>query len=271
MPAPADLLAQQRALAALIRAEDDVADDAPAVAAWLRPLRAAPPRVGVYRHAYRARLAEALRGNYPVLHRVLGDEAFAALAGAYLQAHPSRSPSIRWFGHALPDWMTARLGADPQALPHPALPDLARMEWAIGTSFDAADADPLARTELTRREPAAWPALRFTPHPSARLLALGWAVEPLWRALTDDPDTRTAPPEERPHALLVWREGRESRWRILPADEAEALAGCLEGLRFDALGERVAATGTGDAAVRLAGWLAAWVQAGLLVDARAAD
>jgi len=269
MSAPADLLAQQRALAALIRAEVDVADDAADVAAWLRPLRAAPPRLGIYRHAYRARLAEALRSNYPVLHRVLGDEDFGALAQAYLAAHPSQSPSIRWFGQALPAWIAARLEDDPQALPHPALGDLVRMEWAIGTSFDAADAMPLARETLARLEPACWPALRFAPHPSVRLVALQWAVEPLWRALTDDPHAATTPPDARPHHLLVWREGLESRWRTLPEDESAALAGCLGGLRFDELGVLVAATtGEGEAATRLAGWLGAWVQAGLLVAGR---
>jgi len=268
MPAPAELLAQQRALAALIGAEADVADDAADVAEWLRPLRAAPPRLGIYRHAYRARLAGALRSNYPVLHRVLGDEDFGALAQAYLSAHPSRSPSIRWFGHALPAWIAARLEADPQALPHPALADLVRMEWAIGTSFDAGDSTPLARESLARLEPARWPALRFAPHPTVRLVALQWAVEPLWRTLTDDADAATTAPEARPHHLLVWREGLETRWRTLPEDESAALAGCLGGLRFDELCARVAATAAeAGAAARMAAWLGAWVQAGLLVPA----
>jgi len=265
--APAELLEQQRALAGLIRAGADLADDAADVVAWLRPLRAAPPRLGIYRHAYRARLAEALRGNYPVLHRVLGDEDFGALAQAYLAAHPSRSPSIRWFGHALPAWVAARLEVDPQALPHPSLADLVRMEWAIGTSFDAADAPPLERETLARVAPGSWPALRFAPHPTVRLVALQWAIEPLWRALTDDPGAETAPPEARPHHLLVWRDGLETRWRTLPEDESAALAGCLGGLRFDELCASVAATAEeAGTAARVAGWLGAWVQAGLLLD-----
>jgi hypothetical protein len=271
MSAPADLLAQQRALSALIRAEDEPAGDAPAVLAWLRPLRATPPRLAVYAQAWRARLAEALRSNYPVLHRVLGDEAFGVLARGYLAAHPSQSPSIRWFGHALPAWLAARLEADPQALPHPALADLARMEWAIGTSFDAADAAPLARDALAALDPALWPAFRFAPHPSVRLVALAWAIEPLWRALTDDPEADTAPPQAAAHRLLVWRDGLETRWRTLPGDEAAALAGCLGGVRFDELGALVAAAATADAAAgRLAGWLGHWVQAGLLVAGPAA-
>jgi hypothetical protein len=211
-----------------------------------------------------------LRSNYPVLHRVLGDEAFETLALDYLADHPSRSPSIRWFGHALPAWIADRLDADPQALPHPALADLARMEWAIGTSFDAADAEPVRREALAGLAPSLWPALRFAPHPTLRLLSLDWAVEPLWRALTDDPDARTEPPDPRPHALLVWREGLETRWRTLAADEAAALAEALDGLRFDALCGCVAAkAGEAGAAARVAAWLDQWVGAGLLVQASA--
>ena len=45
----------------------------------------APPlpvdaRLGIYRHAYRARLAEALDDVYPILHKILGDETFASMA-----------------------------------------------------------------------------------------------------------------------------------------------------------------------------------------------
>ena len=80
--------------------------------------------LGLYLMAYRARLLSALRDNFPVLHRALGDEAFAELARDYIDAHPSRFRSIRWFG----DELTAFLDAGPERLPHPALADVARIE-----------------------------------------------------------------------------------------------------------------------------------------------
>ena len=62
----------------------------------------------IYEQAYGARLTAALRDNFGVLPTVLGDDAFDALAHAYIAAHPSRRPSIRWFGDALPAFMAAR-------------------------------------------------------------------------------------------------------------------------------------------------------------------
>lgn len=266
-----NLCAQQRAFAALVNARDDPPLDAPVVTTLLARLTGTAPRLNVYRNAYRLRLVEALRSNYPVLHRVLGDDEFAALGQAYLADHPSREPSIRWFGDRLCGWLDARLAADPDALPHPALADLARMEWAVCSSFDAADEEPLARETLAARVPADWPSLRFAPHPSVRLLRLQWAVEPLWRTLTDSEEAATDAPAALAHELLVWRRDLDSRFRSLEPDEAGALLACLAGMRFDTLCERVAEdSGSAIAeavASRVVAWLSQWVASGLLVAA----
>lgn len=252
------LAEQQRAFAALLTGPDP-ASPTP----LLRPLRGRAPRLPVYHHAYRARLTQALRSNLPVLHRALGDEAFATLALAYLADHPSRRPSIRWFGDRLVDW----LALHPDALPHPALADLAAMEWALGLSFDAADATPLGFAELAALPPERWLTLRFAPHPSVAVLRLRWAVEPIWRALTDDEDAATDEPAALDHMLLVWRQGLDTRWRSLDGTEAVLLPACLAGDSFTALCECAAAT-EGDGAP---GWVAAalrrWVDDGLLLTA----
>jgi hypothetical protein len=246
----------QRQFAALVSAESS----APAEP-LLRPLRGAAPRLEVYHHAYRARLVSALRSNYPVLHRALGDDDFAALAMAYLADHPARRPSIRWFGEALVGHVRAR----PGSLPHPALADLAAMEWALGCSFDAADIAALTFEQLAAVPPADWPAARFGPHPSVAWLDLQWAVEPIWQALTHDADETTDEPEALDHGLLVWRQGLETRWRSVPADEASVLLVCLAGDTFAALCELAAASRGEQAAPWVAAALRRWVDDGLLI------
>src|SRR6187399_215634 len=100
----------------------------------------------IYQHAYSARLLGALRDNFGVLPRAMGDEAFDALALAYLQSHPSDQPSIRWFGHRLSDFMASH----PAVVPHPAFVDLARMEGALRGAFDAPDAPVLSGDTLVQ-------------------------------------------------------------------------------------------------------------------------
>jgi hypothetical protein len=188
-------------------------------------------RLDVYRHAYVARLVAALRDNFGSLPTVMGDEAFDALAEAYVAAHPSRHPSIRWFGDRLAAFMAER----DDLVPHPALVDLARMEWALRAAFDAADAMPIEASVLASIAADDWPALVFTPLPSVQALTLQWAVEPVWRALRDAaPGDEPELPEPRAHehVLLVWRTGFETRWRVVEGRDADLLRAMLEGRPF---------------------------------------
>src|SRR5208282_2920042 len=157
--------------------------------------------------------------NFPILKLTLGDDDFESLARAYIDAYPSNRPSIRWYGKDLVAW----LDADPGRVAHAALIDLARMEWALGTAFDAADGSTVSFEDLASIAAASWPSLRFVAHPSTRLIRLGWAIEPLWKALTADSGAQTDPPEPVEHHLLVWRDGFETQWRSLENDEAELM------------------------------------------------
>ncbi len=214
-----------------------------------------------WRSPYRARLLSAPRDNFPVLHRALSDEAFAKLARDYIDAHPSRFRSIRWFG----DELTAYLVAGPERLPHPALADVARMDWAICCAFDAAGAAPLTLTDLAALAPEQWPQRRFALLPSLRLVELNWAVEPIWRALNADEAAETEVPEPLAHALLVWRPELECLWRSAGPVETAALRTLAQGARFTECCTAIAETGEPDPATTAVGLLQRWVIEGLLV------
>lgn len=263
---------QQRALQAAISAA--AVDGAALVQA--RPAAG----LDVYRHAYVARLAGALRDNFTVLHRALGDDEFDALAAAYVDAHPSRVPSIRWFGDALAGFMA---GAYAERLPHESLVDFARMDWALRGAFDAADAPPLRPEALMALAPAQWPALRLTLQPSVAVVELGWAIEPAWRALRAwDPESgedqpELSAPEPLSHRLLVWRDATlETRWRSLEPREAALLEAVAAGVDFAALCALAAEQGgadAGDPAALVVAELQRWLAEGLLreLDQRVAS
>ena len=185
---------------------------------------------GVYRIAYRARLRSPLRDNFEELPRVMGDESFDALANAYLNAHPSQHYSLRWFGHQLCDFMAANLAL----VEHPALLDLARMEWALRHAFDAAPAALLSFEALTAVPAAEWAELRFRLHPSVQLLDLHWAVGPLWHALKATPED-VNPPDALEHCVLVWRLGMTAQWKSLAPVEIDFVKGLLAHCDFSHL------------------------------------
>ena len=185
---------------------------------------------GVYRVAYRARLRAALRDNFETLPRVMGDDAFDALANAYIDSHPSQHYSLRWFGHALCDFMAANAAL----VDHPAMVDLARLEWALRQAFDAAPAELLSADALAALPASDWADLRLGLHPSVQLLALQWAVGPIWHALKDGQDDMV-PPQALAHHLLVWRQGMNTQWKSLSPTEAAFVQDLLDGRSFGEL------------------------------------
>lgn len=185
---------------------------------------------GVYRTAYRARLRAALRDNFEVLPRVMGDDAFDALANAYSATHPSHHYSLRWFGHRLCDFMAC----NEALVGHPALLDLARMEWALRHAFDAASVPLLNAAELAAVPAPDWADLCFALHPSVQLLDLHWAVGPIWHALKSGQDSME-PPEPLDHHMLVWRWGMNTQWKSLAPVEADFVQGLLDKHRFGQL------------------------------------
>ena len=227
----------------------------------------------VYRHAYRARLIAALADNFTVLARALGDEAFDALGRAYLDARPSRHPSIRWFGHELADFMAT---AGDVLVPHASLVDFARMDWALRGAFDAAEAPALDPVTLAALNPDDWAGLVLHLQPSVQRVTLAYAVEPAWRVLREwePPDSESGSddqpelpePVSHEHVLLAWRPGLETRWRSLEPLEAALLDAVATGAPFALLCER-AATELGDtegAAPAVIGLLQRWLADGLL-------
>ena len=133
--------------------------------------------LGVYRDAYALRLIEVLTNDFPGLLAMAGPADFDHMARAYIAAHPSTTPSVRWFGRHLADF----LGATHPYSTTPAAAEMARFEWALGQSFDAPDADPIAAQDLMALPPDAWETLSFRPLPSLRRLTLSFEAPKAWQ------------------------------------------------------------------------------------------
>jgi len=67
----------------------------------------AEARLGIYTSAYRQRLIECLRDEYPLLARLAGATAFDLFAQGYVAAHPSRSYTMYDFGAGFADYLDA--------------------------------------------------------------------------------------------------------------------------------------------------------------------
>jgi len=218
-------------------------------------------QLAIYQNAYVLRLAEALRSNYPALHQLLGDDDFDMLAQRYLAQHPSDTASIRWFGDRTADFM---LHEKPFAL-CPAMSDLARFEWALRHTVDAADAERITFEFMQHVATEQWGALTFDLHPSLTLLQLDWNAPAIWKALTGDQEPPA--PESETLTWLVYRDNELiTQWRSTDANEAVALSIFRAGGDFDAVCDFTAQRlGEDVAAITAASWLKHWISEGLLI------
>jgi hypothetical protein len=179
----------------------------------------AEERVSVYVEGYRLRLLEVLQDNYAGLHGMLGDEEFDRLGRAYIDAHPSTHPSVRWFGRHIAD----HIRETPLHEEHPYLAEMADFEWAQAMVFDAADEPTVDMQALAALSPEDWAELGFQLHAAVQRLDLAWNVPQVWQALdakTDVPELASA---ETARPWLLWRADFTTNWRSLGADEAWAL------------------------------------------------
>ena len=216
---------------------------------------------GVYRYAYGSRLVEAMRNDHELLHAYLGDEAFDEMGHAYVKARPSEHPNLRWFSHALPEFLKS---AKPYC-DHPVLSDLAALEKGLNDAFDAADGPVLELSAMTGFAPEQWNDLTFRPHPSAARLDLSTNASAIWLALKNGETPPDATTLEEPSRILIWRQDTTPMFRELLPEEAMMWDEAAAGIPFGVLCEMLATYDDPDnAAARGAGYLHGWITSGIL-------
>ena len=211
-------------------------------------------RMAIYADAYRSRLVEILRADFPVTARTLGDERFDAIAGAFVREGPSVDGDVGRLASRFAPWVSEHAPAWAD--------DLARLEAARAAVFGAADDAPLTLGDLQGLADGDWPALRLSLVASTARIDTHHAVAEYWSATP--PAREPEPGDER---YLVWRVGfgPGADHRRLDPLESILLEGTALGETFASLCERAAATvGETAAAEQTAGWLLRWVRDGIV-------
>jgi hypothetical protein len=197
---------------------------------------AAGARFDVYRNNVVHSLRAALARGFPAIASLLGEQAFAGVAQAYLRAAPPASPRLMLYGARFP----AFLAAEPRLARFGYLPDVARLELALRQSYHAADAPALAPERLAGRDAGALAATRFTAAPATRLLRSAWPVLSVYRRALDP-----AAPAPRAEAedVLITRPGFDPQPQRLPPGSAGFAEALLAGAALGDAAALIAAPG----------------------------
>ncbi|THD46013.1 MAG: DUF2063 domain-containing protein [Bradyrhizobium sp.] len=169
-------------------------------------------RFAVYRNNVAVALIGALEARYPVIRRLVGDDFFRGMAGAYVAGEKPRTPALMHYGANF----AAFVARFPPAQELAYLADVARLENAWVEAYHAAEAECLRLDALAGVAPEALEALRFAPHPAARLLRFDHPAASIWAANQTGGDAH-APAVWQGEEALITRPEAEVAVRILPA------------------------------------------------------
>jgi hypothetical protein len=169
-------------------------------------------RLEIYVTAYRLRLTECLRAEFPATRHAMGDELFDAILFGYLQRHPSNSYTLSQLGAKLPEFL-ATYPAHRHAAPANAaacwpefMIELARWERIVGEVFDGPGSEQrggLCEGDLVQLARADATDVRLIPAPDLRVVSFSHPVHRFWRAVRDGESP--IPPVRRQTWLAVYR------------------------------------------------------------------
>ncbi len=200
-------------------------------------------RLQIYNQQYWWRLLGAFGEDFPGVRAVLGQRRFERLALAYLQAHPSRSWTLRNLGSQLPGFLAEN--AELCGAAHALAVDMARLEWARTVAFDEAELTPVDPQRLAHLPPE---KLRFRLQPHLVLLTLRHPVDHLIAKLRQRQSEAAsnaatgkhrastlslrARPVKAPIFIAAYRRGNIVRYRRLEPGAYRLLAALGKGTRL---------------------------------------
>jgi hypothetical protein len=181
-------------------------------------------RYNVYRNNVTVSLIDALAAVYPAVQRITGPEFFRAMARFHVRATPPTSPLLFEYGRDFPAFIESYEYASEM----PWLADTARIERAWLDAYHAADCPALSSDVFAGINEASIAKLRFTPHPSTRVVCSRYPAVAIF-AMNRSNDPVTPLCSSDAEDALVTRPDHEVVVSSLPPGGATFILALLEG------------------------------------------
>lgn len=214
-------------------------------------------RFAVYRNNVAVSLSQALVARFPVIRRLVGEAFFAALARHYAETDRPRSPVLAEWG----DGFGGFLDQFPPVSAYPYLGDVARIEYARGRAFHAADASPVDPSVFAAADPD---RVRLVLHASVTVLELCHPAVSIWAR--NQPGGESLPLATGPQTALILRDvGFQVPVRSIGRGDAALLRAVLSGKPLCVAAQDASRIEPGHDPQPL---LVSLMQAGAIIDAR---
>ena len=215
-------------------------------------------RLDIYANMYFFRIRDSLKEDFPSILKKIGEARFHSLVTGYLVKYPPTHWSLRFAGEN----MALFLKTHALTRQSPYLHDLARLEWALLTAFDAGDATPLTRDVLSTLDLTRWSGIRMGVVPSFQLVRFDWPVDEIRERLLRGRNVDSIKKDHR--ILAIWRQALKVYFRSVDPDEAILMKQLISGTKLGNLGERIGKEKGEQAAPLLAKFLQGWIEEGII-------
>ncbi|MES9993216.1 MAG: DNA-binding domain-containing protein [Candidatus Thiodiazotropha sp.] len=135
-------------------------------------------RFNVYRNNFVVLNGDALADMYPVIKRLLGEDAFRLLATAYVREYPPMDRALLLYGEGFAEY----LATVPELEELPYLADVARLEFAWTAAYHADDVVSLEQHQIAALSPLEVEKFRLRPHPSMHCISSDYPIYKIWLA-----------------------------------------------------------------------------------------
>jgi Putative DNA-binding domain len=184
------------------------------------PKRSAYDCLASYRGSVRGGLLQALQDIYPVMHKLLGEQAFEGLSRQYINSNPSRSSNIAEYSGVFTkvnDNFADFIEFFTPLKNYPYMADVARLEWLWHEVFNETDDTPLNLEQLGMMPLEQHLELKFKRPHASRLLRSPWPIHRIWGFNQNSNQDRTQDNSQDEsvelingdYFLLIWRRSYE--------------------------------------------------------------
>jgi Putative DNA-binding domain len=224
-------------------------------------------RFAVHRNNMVVGLVNAISARFPAVEKLVGQDFFATMARAFVQAQPPRTPLLTTYGDEFPDFIRAFVSA--RELPY--LADVARIEAARMRAYHAADAAPLGADALTGKGADVLIALRVKLHPSLEIVRSEHPIVTIWAMNSGEQKLAPIGSWNGEDALVI-RPHLDVEVRRQPPGGAAFLLALADGATLGAAADAAFAESEQfDLTVNLAQLLGIGVVCGVASDSRSVD
>ena len=175
----------------------------------------------VYRNTSARGAIEALRGAYPTVDMLVGDEMFVQVALDFRSECPPVSPVLSDYGSGFADF----LARQPWASELPYLADIARLDWLWLSAFLA--------PELTPSSGPPGESGRISLHPATRFAWLSTPAMTIWQAHREPCGLAALAPEWREEGALFTRGGKAVQAQQIGPEMHRLLLACESATSID--------------------------------------